>query len=830
MPVRRTLAVLGAVVLVAGLLIWSAPGRADIVVFKDGFALSGKVARGNENITDPVSGQSMTVPKGAFFVIDGARRITFSHQQVQAVDKKDIFANSEPIVFGMRVSRLNSMVMDPFWQPPKDATPAPWNGRWERDFEIITGQRQRYKVQQRLNLLTPQFVKIDALRYNWSVYYMTNELGVDEVRRLLELHPDLRESKEDAASPARKDEPKKKADTGAPKKKNEKPEPVKPKAETVPESVKRLRVARYFTQAGWYDEAEKEYSSILERFPEEKEKVDAAREHLKGLRYLQAVEAVELADQARQYVRAQQLLQRFPRQDVDDGLLARTRRLRAKYETLNATLDQAGRLLNEMAAQTSEKRLQEAAAAIAAELNHDNVSRLEAFLGLGQQAQRDREQKKPVDKTPEQLLALALTGWFLGKDAAEPKVESALHLWSARRFLLDYLKTDDADARDKLLADYQAHTEEVVPFDEMAQIIPNIPPPLPDKLPPVALPIQLKAKNLSYWIQLPPEYHQGRSYPVLIALHQVGESPKAMIERCGRHAAQHGYLLVAPGWGGESGQRYSYSREEHAAVLNVLWDVRRRFQVNSDRVFMLGVGDGGSMAYDVGLSHPDLFAGVVPISGGPHFFAQRYAQVGGNGQNLPFYVVNGTHAGELVKLNHELFERTWVPQAYPSLHVEYGGRGLEWFPAELSPIFDWMDRKKRATAFPSLGKREMLTMRPDDNHFYWIGVDSIRPANVNDSRRWNNFVIPAKVSANIAEGNVIVLATSGIKRLTVWLGRDTQGRDMIDFTKPLTIRVNGGAVVSNKPVKPSLQTMLEDLYQRGDRQRLFFVKERIDLK
>src|SRR5262249_1943494 len=102
MFVRRMLAVVGAVFLVAGVLIWSVPGGADIVIFKDGFALNGKVAQGNETIVDPASGQSMHVAKGAFFVMDGARRITFSHQQVQAVDKKDIFANSEPIQFGMR--------------------------------------------------------------------------------------------------------------------------------------------------------------------------------------------------------------------------------------------------------------------------------------------------------------------------------------------------------------------------------------------------------------------------------------------------------------------------------------------------------------------------------------------------------------------------------------------------------------------------------------------------------------------------------------------------------------------------------------------------------
>lgn len=827
--------VLGAAML-AGLIAWASAGRADIVIFKDGYVLSGQVAQQNETIVDPVSGQTMRVHKGAFFVGDGARRITFSHQQAQAVEKKDV--NTDSVVFWKRVSRLNSYVMDPILQVFEVT---PWDSRWERKFDfgtISNGKRWRYKIDQRLTVLTPQFAKIDALRYHWSAYYTTSELGVEEVRKLLEKHSEPGEFQPKGAAPKKQEPPPtgKSAPAGTAKKKGSAEEPAKPAAEEPPASAKRLRIARFLTQAGWYDEAEKEYEAILKEFPEEKEKVTAAREHLRGLRNFQFIEAIELASQARQHARAQQLLARFPRQDVDEAVLERARRLRAKYESQNETLKQTLRLLTELAGRVQEKRLQEVASGILAHLNHDNVGRLEAFLGLAQQAERDREQKRAPDKTPDQLLALAATGWLLGKDAAEPKVESAVRLWAARRFVLDYLKTNDEDAREQLVKNYERKTEDAVPFDEIAQLIPGLPPPLAEKVPAGSAPFELKTRDLSgkrdglaYWVQLPPEYEHGRAYPVVFALHQVTEGPKDMLARCSVQAALHGYILVAPAWADASVQQYGYSPEEHAAVLYVLRDLRRRFQVDSDRVFLLGAGEGGAMAYDVGLSHPDLFAGVLPVSGAPEWFAQRYAQSGGNGQHLPFYVVNGTLAGKVTKANSELLDR-WLLQGYPTLHVEYGGRGVEWFAAEPPAMFDWMDHKKRASAFPSLGKRAMLTMRETDNHFYWVTADFIRPANLNDHRAWKVGVSGANISGNIVEGNQVVLATQGMRRLTVWLGRDAQGRDMIDFTKPVTIRVNGGVVVNARPVKPSLQTMLEDLYQRGDRQRLFFVKEKIDLK
>jgi hypothetical protein len=62
------------------------------------------------------------------------------------------------------------------------------------------------------------------------------------------------------------------------------------------------------------------------------------------------------------------------------------------------------------------------------------------------------------------------------------------------------------------------------------------------------------------------------------------------------------------------------------------------------------------------------------------------------------------------------------------------------------------------------------------------------------------------------------------KSVTLWLSRD-----MIDFTKPVTIRVNGAPERTNKPIKPSLNTLLEDFYLRGDRHRLFLAKLELKL-
>src|SRR5262249_13736018 len=147
-------------------------------------------------------------------------------------------------------------------------------------------------------------------------------------------------------------------------------------------------------------------------------------------------------------------------------------------------------------------------------------------------------------------------------------------------------------------------------------------------------------------------------------------------------------------------------------------------------------GEGGTMAYDVGLSHPDLFAGVIPMGGSPDFFPRAYWR---NGQYLPFYAVNGSKSGA-TGLVRGLFDN-WVLRSYPMLWVDYKGRGMEWFSAEVPNILDWMRPKRRAFPLHQLGTdgngtqfgNEFCTLRRTDNRFYWLSTDAVHERNLNDA-------------------------------------------------------------------------------------------------
>src|SRR5204863_2895843 len=88
-------------------------------------------------------------------------------------------------------------------------------------------------------------------------------------------------------------------------------------------------------------------------------------------------------------------------------------------------------------------------------------------------------------------------------------------------------------------------------------------------------------------------------------------------------------LVVAPTEAGPNeGYRFT-ERERRAGLAAVRW-ARRRFNVDENRIYVAGVSRGGHMAWDLALRHPDVFAAVVPMIGGPR------ATTAGGQNNLRF--------------------------------------------------------------------------------------------------------------------------------------------------------------------------------------------------
>jgi pimeloyl-ACP methyl ester carboxylesterase len=317
--------------------------------------------------------------------------------------------------------------------------------------------------------------------------------------------------------------------------------------------------------------------------------------------------------------------------------------------------------------------------------------------------------------------------------------------------------------------------------------------------------------EFSYLIQLPPEYDPYRRYPVVVTLHGGGSTPEMQLDwwagnfdehgQRGGQAARHGYIVIAPRWGKLGQRKYGYSALEHLAVLGSLRDACRRFAIDTDRVYLSGHSMGGDAAWDIGLAHPDLWAGVIPIVAEAENVTNHYWQ---NAEYVPLYVVAGELDGKKLEKNAADLER-YLIRGWDVTYVEYQGRGHEHFQDEILRIFDWMERYKR-DFFPRAF--ECRTMRPFDNFFWWVEVDELPQSS-------RAIQVSAKINANNG-----VFVRTGAEQTTLWLAPE-----LIDLSRPISVNVNGarfgGAGAS---IAPSLEVLLEDVRTRGDRLHPFWAK------
>ena len=336
-------------------------------------------------------------------------------------------------------------------------------------------------------------------------------------------------------------------------------------------------------------------------------------------------------------------------------------------------------------------------------------------------------------------------------------------------------------------------------------------------------PVLPKESPVHYLIQLPPEYNPYRRYPMIVTLHGAGTTTEQQIDwwagswtrgmRTGQ-ATRHGYIVLAPDWAGEHQDQYQYSAREHAIVLGCYRDACRRFAVDTDRVFLSGHSMGGDAAWDIGLAHPDLWAGVIPISAESARFCSLYWE---NARNLPFYVICGELDGAKMSKNSRDLDR-YLNHGYNTTVVEYQGRGHEHFSDELLRLFDWMGRFHREF-FPR--EFNCATMREGDNFFWWVELSGMPPRSMVSPTDWPppRGSEPVHVKANVTANNNLSIRT-GTTRLTVWLAPG-----MFDFKRPISIVVNGHKMNNRTSnLAPNLETLLEDVRTRGDRQHPFWAK------
>jgi phospholipase/carboxylesterase len=169
--------------------------------------------------------------------------------------------------------------------------------------------------------------------------------------------------------------------------------------------------------------------------------------------------------------------------------------------------------------------------------------------------------------------------------------------------------------------------------------------------------VESRGSSLEYLTVFPDDYEVGQPYPMIICLHGRGSD---MRDLAGLAPAidQRGYLYVCPNapvtiaigpgftgraWYEPGGDPTPAAMEQALTALDgVVRDVFARYRVAAGQATLLGFSQGGAMTYRYGMLRPELFAGLVILSGAlrnpeallPHLPATR---------DQPLFIAHGTH-------------------------------------------------------------------------------------------------------------------------------------------------------------------------------------------
>jgi poly(3-hydroxybutyrate) depolymerase len=137
-------------------------------------------------------------------------------------------------------------------------------------------------------------------------------------------------------------------------------------------------------------------------------------------------------------------------------------------------------------------------------------------------------------------------------------------------------------------------------------------------------------KEMEYALYVPTTYDKERKTPLMIALHGLGSNPQQIMRYKGLtdQAEKHGYIVAAPmgynprGWYGQPIPKKMSKADDpenlpelsEKDVMNVLGLVRKEFNIDPDRIYLMGHSMGGGGTWHLALKYPEIWAGLAPIA------------------------------------------------------------------------------------------------------------------------------------------------------------------------------------------------------------------------
>jgi predicted peptidase len=208
--------------------------------------------------------------------------------------------------------------------------------------------------------------------------------------------------------------------------------------------------------------------------------------------------------------------------------------------------------------------------------------------------------------------------------------------------------------------------------------------------------------EINYLLFLPKGYDakSEKRWPLILFLHGAGERGSDVWK-----VATHGppknvtskpdfpFIVVSP----QCPEHQIWSNDK---LLLLLEEIVKTQAVDKSRVYLTGLSMGGYGTWDLGLSHPELFAAMVPICGGGEFISP-YLSSGDRPEALRSLAIWAFHGAKdpVVPLNEtermvDLVKKLGVKEVKLTVYPEAGHDA--WSETYNNPqVYEWLLEHKR---------------------------------------------------------------------------------------------------------------------------------------
>ncbi|MCF6159200.1 MAG: hypothetical protein E3K32_11695 [wastewater metagenome] len=334
--------------------------------------------------------------------------------------------------------------------------------------------------------------------------------------------------------------------------------------------------------------------------------------------------------------------------------------------------------------------------------------------------------------------------------------------------------------------------------------------------------ISLGERKGEYFVYIPSNYVPDTSWPVVMALHGVGESGYRSIMAWLRSSAHNDdFIFIAPSYG----IGLWWKDEAENLVLSILERIKQDYHIDTNRIYLTGFSSGAHGTWYMAIRYPDLFAAISPIAG-----ECPTPSLLGNLLHVPVYILHGTRDMVIpVEAARDAYARL-KKLGYSVIYEELPEEKHRFPMAESEKVLHWF-RSSTRSLYP-----KMISFSTESTRYsalYWIEitqfselvgqVSGVQRDISGHLIRPERFPVTAAVEAQVKDAdNEIHLTVQGVKEVRLYL--DDR---LIDMERPLSVYINGRMVFSGK-INGSLRALLETVKKRNDREALFSAY--VDLK